>query len=61
MNVEFEDIDLSKRVAVNLNQDFTPEEMTTALNIIFVSKITYDNVVTDMTVSKEVVSPYMIF
>ena len=59
LNVEFEDIDLSKRVAVNLNQDFTPEEMTTARNNIGASKITYDNVVTDMTVSKEVVRPYM--
>ena len=59
LNVEFEDIDLSKRVAVNLKQDFTPEEMTTARNNIGASKITYDNVVTDMTVSKEVVRPYM--
>ena len=59
LTVEFEDIDLSKRVAVNLNQDFTPEEMTTARNNIGASKITYDNVVTDMTVSKEVVRPYM--
>ena len=59
LNVEFEDIDLSKRVAVNLNQDFTPEEMTTARNNIGASKISYDNVVTDMTVSKEVVRPYM--
>ena len=32
LNVEFEDIDLSKRVAVNLNQDFTPEEMAIARN-----------------------------
>ena len=59
LNVEFEDIDLSKRLAVNLNQDFTPEEMTTARNNIGASKISYDNVVTDMTVSKEVVRPYM--
>ena len=59
LTVEFEDIDLSKRVAVNLNQDFTPEEMTTARNNIGASKISYDNVVTDMTVSKEVVRPYM--
>ena len=59
LNVEFEDIDLSKKVAVNLNQDFTPEEMTTARNNIGASKISYDNVVTDMTVSKEVVRPYM--
>ena len=59
LSVEFEDIDLSKRVAVNLNQDFTPEEMTTARNNIGASKISYDNVVTDMTVSKEVVRPYM--
>ena len=59
LTVKFEDIDLSKRVAVNLNQDFTPEEMTTARNNIGASKISYDNVVTDMTVSKEVVRPYM--
>ena len=59
LTVEFEDIDLSKRVAVNLNQDFTPVEMTTARNNIGASKISYDNVVTDMTVSKEVVRPYM--
>ena len=32
LNVEFEDIDLSKRVAVNLNQGFTPEEMAIARN-----------------------------
>src|SRR5574344_650491 len=32
LTVEFEDIDLPKKVAVNLNQDFTPEEMTTARN-----------------------------
>ena len=59
LTVEFEDIDLSKRVAVNLKQDFTPEEMTTARNNIGASKISYDNVVTDMTVSKEVIRPYM--
>ena len=59
LTVEFEDIDLPKKVAVNLNQDFTPEEMTTARNNIGASKISYDNVVTDMTVSKEVVRPYM--
>ena len=59
LTVEFEDIDLSKRVAVNLKQDFTPVEMTTARNNIGASKISYDNVVTDMTVSKEVVRPYM--
>ena len=32
LTVEFEDIDLPKKVAVNLNQDFTTEEMTTARN-----------------------------
>src|SRR5574344_2399417 len=32
LTVEFEDIDLPQEVAVNLNQDFTPEEMTTARN-----------------------------
>ena len=47
------------KVAVNLNQDFTEQEMTTARNNIGASKISYDNSVTDMTVSKEVVRPYM--
>ena len=47
------------KVAVNLNQDFTTEEMTTARNNIGASQISYDNAVTDMTVSKEVVRPYM--
>ena len=59
LTVEFEDIDLPKKVAVNLNQDFTPEEMTTARNNIGASKISYNNEVTDMTVTKEVVRPYM--
>lgn len=47
------------KVAVNLNQDFTEEEQTTARNNIGASKISYDNAVTDMTVTKEVVRPYM--
>ena len=32
LTVEFEDIDLPKKVAVNLNQDFTPEEKSTGRN-----------------------------
>ena len=47
------------KVAVNLNQDFTTEEQAQARNNIGASQITYDNAVTDMTVSKEVVRPYM--
>ena len=47
------------KVAVNLNQDFTTEEMTTARNNIGASQISYDNAVTNMTVKKEVVRPYM--
>ncbi len=47
------------KVCTNLNQDFTEEEQTTARNNIGASKISYDNAVTDMTVSKEVVRPYM--
>ena len=47
------------KVAVNLNQDFTTEEQEQARNNIGASQITYDNAVTDMTVSKEVVRPYM--
>ena len=47
------------KVAVNINQDFTEEEQTTARNNIGASQISYDNAVTDMTVKKEVVRPYM--
>ena len=47
------------KVAVNLNQDFTTDEQAQARNNIGASKISYDNAVTDMTVSKEVVRPYM--
>lgn len=47
------------KVAVNLNQDFTTEEQAQARNNIGASQISYDNAVTDMTVSKEVVRPYM--
>lgn len=47
------------KVAVNLNQDFTTEEQAQARNNICASQIRYDNAVTDMTVSKEVVRPYM--
>lgn len=59
LTVEFEDIDLPKKVAVNLNQDFTEDEMAIARNNIGASKISYNNEVTDMTVTKEVVRPYM--
>ena len=47
------------KVAVNLNQDFTTEEQAQARNNIGASQISYDNAVTDMTVKKEVVRPYM--
>ena len=47
------------KVCANFNQDFTQEEMTIARNNIGASQISYDNAVTDMTVSKEVVRPYM--
>lgn len=47
------------KVAVNLAQDFTDEEKLQARANIGASQISYDNVVTDMTVTKEVVRPYM--
>ena len=47
------------KVAVNLNQDFTEDEQAQGRANIGASKISYDNAVTDMTVKKEVVRPYM--
>lgn len=47
------------KVAVNLAQDFTDEEKLQARANIGASQISYDNAVTDMTVTKEIVRPYM--
>ena len=47
------------KVAVNLQQDFSDTEKTQARNNIGASQIKYDNSVTDMTVNKEVIRPYM--
>lgn len=47
------------KVAVNLAQDFTDAEKAQARQNICASQISYDNSVTDMTVTKEIVRPYM--
>lgn len=47
------------KVAVNLAQDFTDAEKAQARQNIGASQIKYDNAVTDMTVTKEFVRPYM--
>lgn len=47
------------KVAVNLEQDFTDAEKAQARTNIGASQVKYDNTVTDMTVTKEVVRPYM--
>lgn len=47
------------KVAVNLAQDFTDAEKAQARANIGASQISYDNTVTDMTVTKEIVRPYM--
>lgn len=47
------------KVAVNLAQDFTDAEKAQARDNISASRISYDNSVTDMNVTKEVVRPYM--
>lgn len=47
------------KVAVNLAQDFTDEQKLQGRQNIGASQISYNNAVTDMTVSKEVVRPYM--
>lgn len=47
------------KVAVNLAQDFTDAQKAQARANIGASQVSYDNVVTDMTVTKEIVRPYM--
>lgn len=47
------------KVAVNLAQDFTDEEKLQARANIGASQISYDNAVTDMTVTKEIIRPTM--
>ena len=47
------------KVAVNLAQDFTDAQQAQGRTNIGASQIKYDNAVTDMTVTKEVVRPYM--
>lgn len=47
------------KVAVNLPQDFTDAQKAQARQNIDASQISYDSTVTDMTVTKEIVRPYM--
>ena len=47
------------KVAVNLAQDFTDAQQAQGRANIGASQISYDNAVTDMTVTKEVIRPYM--
>lgn len=47
------------KVAVNLAQDFTDEQKAQGRQNIGASQISYNNAVTDMTVTKEIVRPYM--
>ncbi|WP_294241639.1 hypothetical protein [Pseudobutyrivibrio sp.] len=47
------------KVAVNLAQDFTDTQKLQGRQNIGASQISYDNTVTDMTVTKEIVRPYM--
>lgn len=47
------------KVAVNLAQDFTDEQKLQGRQNIGASQISYNNAVTDMTVTKEIVRPYM--
>lgn len=47
------------KVAVNLAQDFTDAQQAQGRANIGASQISYDNAVTDMTVTKEIVRPYM--
>lgn len=48
------------KVAVNLAQDFTDAEKAQARDNIGSSQVSYDNAVSDMTVTKEIVRPYMV-
>ena len=47
------------KVAVNLAQDFTDAQQAQGRANIGASQVKYDNAVTDMTVTKEIVRPYM--
>ena len=47
------------KVAVNLAQDFTDAQQAQGRANIGASQISYNSTVTDMTVTKEVVRPYM--
>lgn len=47
------------KVCTNLTQDFTDEERSIARDNISASKISYDNALTDMTITKEVIRPWM--
>ena len=47
------------KVCVNLAQDFTDAEKQQARDNIGASQIKYDNSITDMTVTKEIIRPYM--
>lgn len=47
------------KVAVNLQQDFDDTEKQQARDNIGASQIKYDNSVTNMTVTKEIIKPYM--
>lgn len=47
------------KVAVNLAQDFTDEQKLQGRQNIGASQVSYNNAVTDMTVTKEVIRPYM--
>lgn len=47
------------KVAVNLAQDFTDAQKAQGRANIGASQVSYNNVITDMTVTKEVVRPYM--
>ena len=47
------------KVAVNLVQDFTDAEKAQGRQNIGASQISYDSTITDMTVTKEIVRPYM--
>ena len=56
-----ENLNMAKqnKVAVNLVQDFTDAEKAQARQNIGASQINYDSTVTDMTITKEIVRPYM--
>lgn len=47
------------KVCTNLTQDFTDEERSIARDNISASQISYNNALTDMTITKEVIRPYM--